>query len=139
MPSSLPRGIRNNNPGNLNFVGQRGAHLESGAHPRFAVFPTPEDGLRALRDQLVRYHQRGITTVAAIIATWAPPSDRNDTPAYARTVAQRLGVDVRAPLDPLTPDRLAALMRAIIRVENGQDPYGPLVERVARETNLAMT
>ncbi|MGP2937173.1 hypothetical protein, partial [Serratia nevei] len=31
-----PRGIRNNNPGNLNYVGQNGAMLEDHATPRFA-------------------------------------------------------------------------------------------------------
>ncbi|EMX79288.1 hypothetical protein EC2726800_1796 [Escherichia coli 2726800] len=36
----LSRGIRNNNPGNLNFAGQKGATLESGPNARFASFPT---------------------------------------------------------------------------------------------------
>lgn len=129
-----PRGIRNNNPGNLNFVGQAGAHKEPGPNGRFAVFATPEAGLRALRNQLIRYVYRdGVNTVAGIIAKWAPPSDGNDTPAYAATVATRLGVAVEAPLSPLTPEQLAALMHAIIHVENGTDPYGPRVDEIASE------
>lgn len=134
-----PRGIRNNNPGNLNYVGQAGAHIEPGPHGRFAVFQTPQDGLRALRDQLIRYQQRGIDSVTAIISKWAPPSDDNDTSAYISTVAARMGVTANAPLGPLTPSRLATLMRAIIQVENGQDPYGPLIERVTGERKALQT
>ena len=75
------RGIRNNNPGNLNYVGQAGTHLEKGVHPRFAVFATPEAGLMALRGQLLRYNQRdGLDTAKGIISKWAPPTE-NDTPA----------------------------------------------------------
>lgn len=38
--SQLPRGIRNNNPGNLDYVGQPGAHLETGV-PCPALPPSP--------------------------------------------------------------------------------------------------
>lgn len=130
----LPRGIRNNNPGNLNFVGQAGAHKEPGPNGRFAVFATPDAGLKALREQLIRYVYRdGVNTVAGIIAKWAPPSDGNDTHAYATTVATRLGVTVNTPLSPLTPEQLATLMHAIIHVENGTDPYGPRVDDIASD------
>ncbi|WP_083912764.1 structural protein P5 [Saccharibacter floricola] len=130
----LPRGIRNNNPGNLNYAGQAGAHKEPEPHGRFAVFPTAQDGLRALRDQLLRYVERDrVNTIAGIIAKWAPPTDGNDTSAYAATVAARVGIGVQQRFNALTPDQLTALMHAIIRVENGQDPYGTLVDRVAHE------
>lgn len=134
MSHTLPRGIRNHNPGNLNFVGQKGAQCEPGPHGRFAVFSTAEDGLRALRDQLLRYIYRDhITNVADIIAKWAPPTDGNDTPAYAATVAQKLGIGVHAPIMPLSPERLATLMAAIIHVENGTNPYGDLVDTIAHD------
>lgn len=138
MTLSLPRGIRNNNPGNLNFVGQKGAHREPGPNGRFAVFPTAEDGLRALRDQLIRYYHRdGLTSVAAMIGKWAPPSDGNDTSAYARTVAARLHIGVHDALPALTPARLATLIHAIISVENGQDPYGKTVEAIVHDRMTA--
>lgn len=134
MPQQkLPRGIRNDNPGNLIFVGQKGARKESGPNGRFAVFPTPQDGLRALREQLMRYFSRGTVTVASIIAKWAPPSDGNDTTAYSRMVAQRLGVDVHATLYPISSARMETLIRAIVQMENGQEPYGPLITEVVNE------
>ena len=126
-----PRGIRNNNPGNLNFVHQPGAVLEPGPNARFARFPTAEAGLEALRDQLCRYITRdGIDTVAGIISKWAPPTE-NDTAAYIRGVAHSLGVEPATRLGQPIPRLISGLMNAIIRFENGQNPYGSLVLQVA--------
>ena len=128
-----PRGIRNNNPGNLNFAHQPGAVLEPGPNARFARFPTAEAGLAALRDQLCRYILKdGIDTVAGIISKWAPPSE-NDTAAYIRGVAHSLGTEPDTQLGQPTPRLLTGLMNAIIRFENGQSPYGSLVLQVADE------
>lgn len=132
-PARPPRGIRNNNPGNLNFVHQKGAILEPGPNARFARFPTPEAGLAALRDQLCRYITRdGIDTVSGIISKWAPPSENNTT-AYIRGVAHSLNVEPDTNLGAPTPRLLTSLMNAIIRFENGQNPYGPLVAQVASD------
>ena len=43
---TMPRGIRNNNPGNLNYVGQAGATMEGGEGGRFAVFESMQHGDR---------------------------------------------------------------------------------------------
>ncbi|MPV99245.1 structural protein P5 [Bombella apis] len=133
-PTRPPRGIRNNNPGNLNFAHQPGAVLEPagpGITPRFARFPTSEAGLMALRDQLCRYMVRDrLDTVACIISQWAPPAE-NDTRRYIDTVAQALGVTPDTVLGPPTATLLASLMEAIIHYENGQNPYGRLVAQVA--------
>lgn len=126
-----PRGIRNNNPGNINFAGQAGAHKEAGPHGRFAVFATPEAGLMALREQLLLYTQRDhLTNVAAIISKWAPPSE-NNTSEYIQGVAHSLGLGPTEPLGNMAPQTLAGLMRAIIMMENGTNPYGLLVDQIA--------
>ncbi|CAJ0719379.1 hypothetical protein LMG6871_02826 [Ralstonia edaphis] len=117
-----PRGIRNNNPGNLNYVGQAGATREAGPNGRFAVFQTAEDGLMALARQLRLYAQRGINTVRAIISKFAPPGE-NDTQSYIESVSKRLGVDSNATLNVNDPRVMQGLMDAIIKVENGRNPY----------------
>lgn len=117
-----PRGIRNNNPGNLNFVGQAGATRETGPNGRFAVFQTAEDGLQALAHQLRLYAQRGINSVRAIISKFAPPSE-NNTQAYINSVSSRLGVASDAALNLNDPRVVQGLMDAIIKVENGRNPY----------------
>lgn len=119
----LPRGIRNNNPGNLNFARQRGATLEDRATgARFARFQTAEEGLAALSIQLQRYGQRGINTVQAIISQFAPPKE-NNTAKYISDVSRSLGVSSGAKLDTNDPNVLNGLMGAIIHIENGRNPY----------------
>lgn len=126
-----PRGIRNNNPGNLNFAHQTGAVLEPGPNARFARFPTAEAGLAALRDQLLLYNRRdGLDTVADIISKWAPATE-NNTASYIRGVAHALGVRPFQALGPFAPTVLTGLMKAIIQFENGENPYGDLVAKVA--------
>ncbi|MFL9943738.1 hypothetical protein [Paraburkholderia graminis] len=117
-----PRGIRNNNPGNLNFVGQDGATKEGGANGRFAVFQTAEAGLHALADQLRRYGTRGINSVRAIISKFAPASE-NNTQAYIGSVSKGLGIGADSALDLNDPRVVQSLMGAIIKVENGKNPY----------------
>jgi len=124
MPSNAPRGIRNNNPGNI----QKGVGFAGevqGNDPRFATFETPEDGIRATARNLLTYQrQHGLDTVEGIISRWAPSSE-NDTGAYVRQVAQALGVEPDQQLDLNDPDTLTRLTAAIIRHENGMQPYTP--------------
>jgi hypothetical protein len=119
---NAPRGIRNNNPGNLNYVGQAGATKETGPNGRFAVFQSAEDGLRALGNQLRLYGARGINSVRAIISKFAPASE-NNTQAYIKSVSGGLGVSSDAALNLNDPKVLQSLMGAIIKVENGKNPY----------------
>ncbi|MGI4169074.1 lytic transglycosylase domain-containing protein [Klebsiella pneumoniae] len=116
------RGERNNNPGNLNFVGQAGASLERPGG-RFARFETAFDGLRAISRQLMLYAGRGINTVEKIISTWAPPSDGNNTPAYIQAVSRQLGVNPQAALNMSDPQVMSALMASIVHHENGRNIY----------------
>ncbi|GBQ52296.1 structural protein [Komagataeibacter sucrofermentans] len=122
--SQLPRGIRNNNPGNLDYVGQPGAHLETGVpYPRFAAFPTMADGIRALRDQLLRYGERGLTTVRAIISVYAPASE-NPTGAYIYALCSHMDVQPDTVLDLHDPATQRALIAGIATMENGPGHLG---------------
>ncbi|MFE2005664.1 structural protein P5 [Pseudomonas guariconensis] len=130
------RGIRNNNPGNIDFnprndwVGQLG--LELGAsNPRFARFDSPENGIRALGKLLIAYRGKdgmpgvggkGIDTVLETINRWAP-SNENDTKAYALAVAKRLGVRTTDPINIKDPTTLRVFVESIIIHENGGNPY----------------
>ena len=131
LPSGdLKRGERNNNPGNLNYVGQAGASLEKPGG-RFAKFETAYDGLKAMARQLMLYAQRGINSVEGIISTWAPSSE-NNTGAYINAISSKLGVDPGAALNLQNPQVLSQLMDGIIRHENGRNIYsGELVNRAA--------
>ncbi|RRM40070.1 hypothetical protein, partial [Escherichia coli] len=121
--SDRTRGIRNNNPGNLEYSKTNPWVGQTGDDGRFAKFETPEHGIRALGRNLMSYQQQGIDTVSEIINRWAPPTDKNDTMSYIKAVCEQLGVSADEPLDASNPDTLKALCAAIIHHENGSQPY----------------
>lgn len=117
------RGIRNNNPGNLEYSKTNPWVGQTGDDGRFAKFETPEHGIRALGRNLLSYQRQGIDTVSDIINRWAPPADNNNTDAYIQAVCAQLGVAQDQQLDASNPDTLKALCAAIIHHENGNQPY----------------
>lgn len=125
------RGIRNNNPGNLEFAGQDGATSDG----RFAQFRTPFEGLRAMSRQLLRYYDgkttgKQLRTVSDIVSTWAPKNE-NDTLAYIAHISQMLGVSPDAQINLRDPNVMATMMNGIIQKENGRNPYGDEMVRSA--------
>lgn len=125
------RGIRNNNPGNIEFAGQDGATSDG----RFAKFRTPFEGLRALSRQLLRYYDgkttgKPLQSVSDIVGTWAPPNE-NDTLAYIAHISQMLGVTPDAQINLRDPNVMATMMNGIIQKENGRNPYGDEMVRAA--------
>jgi hypothetical protein len=136
---TAPRGIRNNNPGNLEYHADIPWRGQTGSDGRFAVFDTAHNGIRALAKQLIVYTEKyGLTTINGAIHRWAPPSE-NDSGAYVRAVADALNVDPDEPLDWTQPTILANFVAAIIRHENGQQPYEPGLIRAAVWDALGMT
>lgn len=127
----LPRGIRNNNPGNIVRTKQqwKGMADDQSADPRFIVFENEVYGLRALMRLLINYQTRHkLDTVEKIINRWAPPVGRDqngkaytqNTSAYVNEVAELMRVDRDQPID-IRRDRVLLIMmaRAIVRHENG--------------------
>lgn len=129
--NATPRGIRNNNPGNIDFskannwLGQ--LPFDPAIEGRFARFDSPQHGIRALAKTLLSYQRKhGLKTLAAMIGRWAPTSE-NNTSAYARAVEARLlveqGVQPGADIDLQSRPLLVCLVQAIIHHENGTNPY----------------
>ncbi|HHT1060399.1 TPA: lytic transglycosylase [Citrobacter freundii] len=133
--AKAPRGIRNNNPGNIDFRGQSGATLERPGG-RFARFETAYDGLKALSRQLMRYFEgkttgKPLQTLNDIISTWAPGNE-NNTGAYIAQLSKTMGVSPDAILNLKDPQVMSSLMNGIIHHENGRNPYpGELVRMAA--------
>ncbi|EIZ3555245.1 lytic transglycosylase domain-containing protein [Escherichia coli] len=115
----LSRGIRNNNPGNLNFAGQKGANLESGPNARFASFPTMLEGIAALDRQVMLYLKRGKNTIDQIIDIYAPSSDGNNTSSYKSYLSQYTGLGVKEKIDGSNFEIMRKLIQGIINHENG--------------------
>lgn len=128
MPEAA-RGIRNNNPGNIRLgrtAWQGQVPPEQQTDPAYTQFIAPEWGLRAIVHVLEAYRLRGLFSIRQMISTWAPPSDDNPTEAYVEHVALAAGC---APDLPLTAAEFHAalpdLLAAIVKQENGVQPYGP--------------
>jgi hypothetical protein len=115
-PSTAPRGIRNNNPGNIRFgrfASQAGATGQDDGG--FAVFASMQEGVQAAIRLLQSYAARGFDTIRSIISKWAPSSE-NNTSAYISDVAKKLGISADSHL---SGDQLNGVARAIFGHENG--------------------
>jgi len=144
-----PRGIRNHNPGNIERDGTRWQGMAARqTDARFVVFSEPCWGIRAIARILITYQDKRraadgsrIDTVRKFIARWAPPVE-NNTDAYARTVANALGVGVDDPdLDVYDYDTMFGLVASIIRFENGVAPahlYGSWYSQAEIERGLLL-
>jgi len=119
-----PRGIRNCNPGNIRKSRDRWKGLApSQSDPAFFVFETPLWGIRAMAVILRNYQRRhGLRSLAQIIARWAPPRE-NDTGGYVAAVSKATGIGPRTHVDLGDGAILRALIAAVIRHENGLQPY----------------
>ena len=122
MSKITPRGLRNNNPGNIRLTKTVWAgQIIPGTDRSFCQFQTMAYGYRAMLMTLRNYRRKhGCSTVADFIRRWAPPIE-NDTAAYIRSVCRTLQVP-----DSYVPDIddrtvMCNLAAAISKVENGVD------------------
>ncbi|MDH0356862.1 lytic transglycosylase catalytic [Morganella sp. GD04133] len=125
------RGVKNNNPLNMNFAKQRGARKESGG--AFAVYNSAYEGLQGNVRQLMMYFngtsdaagRKKLQTISEIVSLWAPKNHgKNDPAAYAKRVSEEMGVGINDKLDLNDTEVMYALIRAMSMVENnGQFPY----------------
>lgn len=126
VPLTATRGIRNNNPGNLEdgpFARRQPGY--AGSDGRFAIFEDAASGIRAQERLLSdHYFGKGINTVRGIVAKYAPASDGNDVSAYADFIAKRAGVSPTDPItDPATQRKVSQAMRVFeSRYEKAEAP-----------------
>ena len=125
-----PRGIRNNNPGNIRRSKDQWQGLRpEQTDPDFFQFTAPEWGYRALLKTLQTYRKKHkLQTIAELISRWAPANE-NNTPAYIRSVCREMQMPSTCVPDVEDKDTMCALAAAISRHENGVDAVMEDVER----------
>jgi hypothetical protein len=121
--ATLPAGMRNNNPGNIKFVGQKvpgivGPSVNTDQGDPQAVFDTPESGMKAMYSLLGKKYSGGKLTPNQMIAGnmgWTPGNYD-----AAKNVARTMGIGPDDDIGFSDPQRAAKFMQALILQEHGQ-------------------
>ena len=119
---ATPRGLRNNNP--LNIEKTKGGNPWQGEivpskDSRFAQFTSMAYGYRAAFKLLNNYQRNyGLDTIRKMISRWAP-SNENHTEAYVKAVSDRSGVPVDGRITTTNHDVMVPMVAAMSFVENG--------------------
>lgn len=122
LTNNTPRGIRNNNAGNLvqTSIAWKGKlDKANNTDSRFEQFISPEYGVRALIKDVMNDINKGKNTVTKVIHEFAPVWE-NNTKAYIASVARSMNI---TPNQPLKADynTLLQLVMAIDKHENGKN------------------
>lgn len=119
--SKSTRGMKNNNPGNIEYNAKVPWKGIQGTDGRFIKFDKMENGVRAIARILKVYQKRyGLNTIKDIINRFAPPSDKNPTQKYIDFVAKHSNIPANQKLDLNDTSQLYRIIDAIIRFENGK-------------------
>lgn len=124
MVTELIRGIRDNDPGNLNY--DPSIHWQGliGPEPegRFCLFDTMQNGIRAAGIVLLNYvgKDKIPSTVDALITRFAPGTE-NPTSAYIANVCRHVGVGPNDTVNLHDVATMSAFLSAIFVQENGID------------------
>lgn len=125
MTTRIPRGIKNNNPGNIRKTDIDWKGEIEGSDEAFETFESPVMGIRAMMKCLLNYQKRmSPLTINKLITTWAPPSE-NDCFSYINHVCKLTGAEPDDVVDMRERAWAIPICRAIVTHENGQQPYGP--------------
>lgn len=140
--TELPRGIRNNNPGNIRKSKDKWQGLANIQPDReFFTFTSLPYGIRAMARILIKYQDDyGCDTVQKFIARYAPANE-NNTGAYARYVAAHMGVDVNETIDVHQYHYLRPMLEAMIAMENrkkGGDTWATWMDNATLDKGLVL-
>lgn len=114
---AVPRGIRNNNPGNLkHVVSNNWVGLTGSDNTGFCVFSRMSFGIRAMAIDILGDWKEGKKSVDALIREYSPDDRVNN---YIRFVSSRLGVHRHEALDLTHIALVRRLIVAMIKFENG--------------------
>lgn len=120
MAKSKPRGLRNNNPGNIRQSSVRySGEVRPSIDAAFKQFECIEYGYRAMFVLIYTYQRKyGLNTIADIIARYAPATE-NHTQKYIDAVSDWSGVSPTSHITTTNGDIMIPVVAAMSRVENG--------------------
>lgn len=130
MVKSKPRGLRNNNPGNIRQSSVRyTGEVQPSKDGAFKQFQSMEYGYRAMFVLLHTYARKhGINTIEGMISRYAPAKE-NHTQAYIDAVSAESGVSATSHLTSTNADVMIPIVAAMSHVENGVEAVMAEVEK----------
>ena len=119
---NYPRGIRNNNPGNLvytaiNWQGKIPFAQNQDENKRFEQFTEMKYGIRAMMRDIINDIKKGKNTITSFIHEYAPKFE-NNTGNYITVVSKLSGIGVNEDIE-LTEKNIIGLCKAMVIMENG--------------------
>lgn len=121
--------LANHNGANIRYVeANKWQGLDTPPQEKgFCRFTSDAFGIRALARILIAYQDsHECHTVTDLISRYAPAADLNPTPQYIKNVCQWTGFDPMQALDVHTYAHMRPLVEAIIRQEQGTQPYSDM-------------
>jgi hypothetical protein len=118
----IPRGLRNNNPGNIRinsdlFQGE----VRPSKDKSFKQFETMAYGYRAIFKILSNYYRNyKLDTIRKMIGRWAPPKE-NHTEKYIQFVSDYAGIPADDPININDREQMIRIVAGMSRFENGRE------------------
>ena len=119
--NSLPRGLRNNNPGNIRRNSDVFQGEKTSSDREFKQFKSMAYGYRAIFKILSNYGRNyHLKTIRQMIGRWAPENE-NDTGAYVKAVSDYAGIPADDPIDINDREQMIRIVAGMSKVENGRE------------------
>ena len=116
-----PRGLRNNNPGNIRRNSDVFQGEKTSSDREFKQFKSMAYGYRAIFKILSNYYRNyKLDTIRKMIGRWAPENE-NDTEAYIKAVADYSGIPADDPIDINDREQMIRIVAGMSKVENGRE------------------
>jgi hypothetical protein len=117
---TTPRGLRNNNPGNIVKSSLKLKNEIPGNDATYRTFKTMADGYTALFELLAIYIANGYNTIRKMFAHYESGSPKSDIDNYVNYVSSTTGINPDAVLSMSQTANILAIAKAISQKENGK-------------------
>ena len=119
--NNLPRGLRNNNRGNIRRNSDVFQGEKTSSDREFKQFKSMAYGYRAIFKILSNYGRNyHLKTIRQMIGRWAPENE-NDTGAYVKAVSDYAGIPADDPIDINDREQMIRIVAGMSKVENGRE------------------
>ncbi|MFS2806502.1 structural protein P5 [Parabacteroides distasonis] len=119
--NNLPRGLRNNNPGNIRRNSDVFQGEKTSSDKEFKQFKSMAYGYRAIFKILSNYYRNyKLDTIRKMIGRWAPENE-NNTKAYIKAVSDYAGISADDPIYVNDREQMIRIVAGMSKVENGRE------------------